>query len=168
MKISFKKAEILSFFLACILGVLFHFVYEWSGNNKILGLFVPVNESTWEHLKLIFLPILILSIIEYALFGMAYKNFICGKFLSILVGMVVTVVLFYTYLGVYGKNVDAINIIIYFIAMASAYLFGYHFIYVKQKNCHSSSLCLGGVIILLMLFWVFTAFPPEIGLFVSP
>jgi hypothetical protein len=168
MKNSFKKAEIISFFLACGLGVLFHFVYEWSGNNKILGLFVPVNESTWEHLKLIFLPILILSIIEYALFGRTYKNFICGKLISILVGMGVTVVLFYTYLGVYGKNVDAVNIIIYFIAMASAYLLGYHFIYTKQKNCHFPALCLAGLLILLLLFWVFTVFPPEIGLFVSP
>jgi phosphatidylserine synthase len=106
--------------------------------------------------------------IEYALFGRSYKNFICGKFLSILVGMGVTVVLFYTYLGIYGKNVDAINIIIYFIAMASAYLFGYRFIYIKQKNCHYPALCLAGLIILLLLFWVFTVFPPELPLFVSP
>ena len=39
-----------------IAGTLAHFVYEWSNNNYILGFFFPVNESTWEHMKLFFFP----------------------------------------------------------------------------------------------------------------
>ncbi|MDD7025196.1 MAG: DUF6512 family protein, partial [Oscillospiraceae bacterium] len=42
-----------------ITGTISHFVYEWSQNNFILGLFFPVNESTWEHMKLLFFPMLI-------------------------------------------------------------------------------------------------------------
>lgn len=37
-------------------GSLFHFVYDWTGRNTFVGLFFPTNESTWEHMKLAFLP----------------------------------------------------------------------------------------------------------------
>jgi hypothetical protein len=43
-------------------GTLLHFTYEWSGNNFWVGLFSPVNESTWEHMKLLFFPMLFYSI----------------------------------------------------------------------------------------------------------
>ena len=39
-----------------ILGTVGHFFYEWSGENKIAGIFFPVNESVWEHMKLTLLP----------------------------------------------------------------------------------------------------------------
>ena len=62
MKPSLKKIEWISFLAASVLGTLFHFVYGWSGENPVAGLFFPVNESTWEHLKLIFFPILLLCL----------------------------------------------------------------------------------------------------------
>ena len=34
-------------------------MYDWSGQMWFVGLFVPVNESTWEHMKLLFVPMLI-------------------------------------------------------------------------------------------------------------
>ena len=61
---SFKK-NLISFFVIGIIGVLSHFVYEWSGENAFVGLFFPVNESIWEHLKLIFYPALIYFTAEY-------------------------------------------------------------------------------------------------------
>lgn len=51
-----KSIFIISCIISIIIGTLLHFVYEWSGNNFIVGLFAPVNESVWEHLKLILLP----------------------------------------------------------------------------------------------------------------
>ena len=45
-----------------ITGTLAHFVYEWSGNNFILGFFFPVNESIREHMKLCFFPMLVWSV----------------------------------------------------------------------------------------------------------
>ena len=45
--------------LVCAMGTLAHFVYEWSGNNPVVGLFCAVNESTWEHIKLLFFPMLL-------------------------------------------------------------------------------------------------------------
>ena len=45
-------------------GTLLHFAYEWSGTNFWVGLFAPVSESTWEHMKLLFFPMLIYSMVS--------------------------------------------------------------------------------------------------------
>ncbi len=166
--ISLKKAEIISFIVASILGVIFHFVYDWSGENPIVSLFFPKNESTWEHLKLIFFPIAILSLVEYFVFNIQYKNFAVVKLLSILLGMALTIVLFYTYTGVYGKNSDVINIAIYFIAMAVSYLFSYRMLRTGFLSGVSPQIGYWGFIILLLFFFLFTLFPPQIGLFTPP
>lgn len=50
------RLNLFRFIFISILGVLLHFTYEWSGDNPAVGLFSAVNESTWEHLKLIFFP----------------------------------------------------------------------------------------------------------------
>ena len=42
------------------MGTLGHFFYQWSGNNRYVGFLFPVNESTWEHMKLLFVPMFVL------------------------------------------------------------------------------------------------------------
>lgn len=57
-----------------VTGTLAHFVYDWSGQNVLAGLFTPVSESTWEHMKLLFFPMLL-----YGFFTMfcLHKDFPC-------------------------------------------------------------------------------------------
>lgn len=165
---SLRKIEIISFIIACLLGVLSHFVYGWSGENPIVALFFPMNESTWEHLKLIFFPILSVSVIEYFIIGYQYANFIFVKLLSILTGMLLTIILFYTYTGVYGKNVDILNILLYFLSMAAAYYLSCRLLPTRYFERISGQAACGGYVILLFLFFTFTLFPPQIGLFISP
>ena len=95
-----KTLEGISFLIASLLGTLFHFVYEWSGDNFFVGLFFPVNESTWEHLKLVFIPILLVSVLEYFISEIPRNDYPCIKLRSALLAMLIIVVLFYTYTGV--------------------------------------------------------------------
>lgn len=165
---SLKKIEWISGITASVLGVIFHFIYGWTNDNPVAGLFFPVNESTWEHLKLIFFPILLVSIWEYFFFRAKYDNFICVKFFSALIGMAITVTAFYTYTGIYGKNSDVMNILIYFFSMAAAYAFSYKMLR-RHKLCEASAQgCYMGFMILSLLFIIFTIFPPPIGLFAPP
>lgn len=168
MKYSVRTIETASLLIAVFLGIIFHFIYNWSGENPVAGIFFPVNESTWEHLKLIFFPILLLTIVEFFFLNGKYKNIICVKFLSSLIGMSLTVVLFYTYQGIYGKNSEAMNILIYLISMAAAWLFSYQSLKKKRFCGISHSVCRVGFIVLTLLFILFTLFPPHIGLFASP
>lgn len=169
MKYSLKTIEIISLVSACILGFLFHFIYTWTGENPVAGIFFPVNESTWEHLKLIFFPILLVSAVEYFILGFRYENFICTKFLSVLLGMACTVILFFTYTGIYGKNSDVMNLLIYFISMIAAYFFSLRMLRrQKLSGFITARFCYLGFMALTLLFFLFTLFPPQIGLFTPP
>ena len=54
MKRKSINPNILGFVFVSIIGTVNHFVFEWSNENVITGIFTPINESSWEHLKLIF------------------------------------------------------------------------------------------------------------------
>ena len=45
--------------LISLTGSMFHFTYQWSGCNWAVGLLVAVNESVFEHVKILVLPILL-------------------------------------------------------------------------------------------------------------
>ena len=163
-----KTAEIVSFIIASILGVIFHFVYNWSGQIRILGFFVPVNESIWEHLKLIFYPIIIVSLAEYWIGNIRSENFLCIKTRSIWVGMLSTVILFYTYSGVLGQVKDWINILIYFIAMGMAYCFSYRRLAQLKPTKSTPVLCIISLTVVAILFKIFSLYPPTLGIFAEP
>ncbi len=151
------------------LGVLLHFTYDWSGQNYYISLFSAVNESTWEHLKLIFFPMLIFMLIEYVFYGSAQDNFIPARVYGILSGMLSIVVLYYTISGILGTDYAWLNIAIFVAGVIIAFC-------VSHKIFHSKKLTSGranllAIIILLVVaacFIVFTNNPPNIGLFKSP
>lgn len=168
MKLSLRKSEISGFILASVLGTLFHFVYQWSGNNPVVGLFFPVNESVWEHLKLIFFPIIITSIPEYCFSDIRSKCFACVKLSSALIGMAATVTLFYTYTGIIRRNIDFVNIIIFFIAMGMAWLYSYKRLSSEKCAAISDWICFIAILCLILIFALFSVNPPDIALFHSP
>ena len=57
------------FFTAAVLGTLDHFAYDWSGKSLPVGAFCAVNESTWEHMKLLFFPVLVAAVVQVKLAG---------------------------------------------------------------------------------------------------
>lgn len=50
-------------FFVITAGSLAHFFYDWSGHASIVGYFTPVNESIWEHMKLLFFPMLLYAFV---------------------------------------------------------------------------------------------------------
>ena len=161
------KTNAIRFLFISILGVLLHFTYEWSGNNPIVGLFSATNESTWEHLKLLFFPMLILTMLEiFFNSSMLPSNFLSARVIGIISGMIFIVAAFYTILGVIGTNYDFINIAIYFVGVILALV-----IENKQYNKPAiPSECTSFIILLILTiaFFIFTFYPPKIGLFAEP
>lgn len=83
-----------------LLGALLHFVYGWL-NNPVFAIFGSINESVWEHLKLLFWPSLLMAIIEYFYIGYNFKNYIIAKAVSIYIGVLLIVSFF---LHLYRNN----------------------------------------------------------------
>lgn len=164
-----KCKKTTAFFIISILGTLGHFVYEITGKKYAVGLFFPVNESTWEHLKLLFFPSVIYFTVCYFLLNRKPKNFISSSIISILSGILAIVVLFYTYRGVIGKNIDFLNITIYYIAVLITVITQKKLLESnKFKTEFSERTALILTIIIGIIFAVFTFNPPSLGIFLPP
>lgn len=160
------KFQIFSAIFAIILGTILHFTYTWSQYNSIIGLFSAVNESTWEHLKLLFFPMLISTIIEYFSFQDTFPNFLCSKTIGIITAMLFTVIFFYTYTGIIGTNYAFLNILTFI----SSVIIGEYIAYVLTINnfTFNKTYCISILIMLTVLFFIFTFTPPKINLFKDP
>lgn len=163
------KRNVIAFFIISIIGTLSHFVYEWTGKPYLIGLFFPVNESTWEHLKLLFFPSLIYFAVLFFTLKEKPVNYAPAVAVSLFAGMLSIVVMFYTYQGVLGRNIDFLNILIYFLGVIVT-------LFVMQRIIKKEAFSSGfaNIISLLYLFLtaiLFIAFsfnPPSLGIFLPP
>ncbi len=160
--------ELVGFIFVTVFGSLLHFVYHWSGNNRVVGLFAPINESTWEHLKLLVFPIVLYSIAEYLALGKNYPNFIPAKALGVLLGMLAIVAIFYTYTGMLGRHYLWADILTFILGVAAAYAYSWKII--NKQPIGTSAQAAGFLIVLILIlsFAVFTLYPPHIAMFLDP
>jgi hypothetical protein len=166
LKRKLLKFEIISTIFIFILGTLLHFTYEWSNKNFFVGLFSAVNESTWEHLKLVFYPSLICTIFGFILFRRKYPNYLYIKLKSILISLSFIVVFFYTYTGIIGTNYAILDIGSFFASVIIEEIYSYKKINNNTKSHNILSFI--SLSILTICFMVFTIYPPHINLFKNP
>ena len=163
---SFKCFCMVGTVFTSILGIMFHFVYEWSGNNFLVGLFTPVNESTWEHMKLLFFPMLGFALIGGKKVEEQYPCIYNYMFTGILVGLAMMPTLFYTYSGILGFHLAWLNIVVFIFSVLAAYIV----VYKLAENCvrRDSKVQQYVMYVLIAAFMVFTVYPPVLGLFAAP
>ena len=61
---NFKKVKIIGIFIIFILCIFLHYLYD-KIPNTLTSIISPVNESIWEHMKLIYTSFIIYGMIEY-------------------------------------------------------------------------------------------------------
>lgn len=163
------SGTVLKFLVISALGTLGHFIYEWTGENRVIGWFFPVNESTFEHLKLLFFPAIIYSVAEHLIKRKPCTNCLPALLSAVLCGMITIIVSFYTYSGVLGYTIDFLNILIYFLAVAvfvSKYNKRVNSGEYSSKKANLIALIL--LVLIAFLFGFFTENPPQIPLFIEP
>ncbi len=152
------------------LGFLSHFAFDFSGKNYFVGLFVPVNESIWEHLKLLFFPFIITMFFEYFIYGKRVYSFFSSKFLGLIIGIISIITNYYTAIGAFGIDSMALNIGIFILSVIIAYAVSYMRILRNPKAAgglwETTAIFLMGI--LFTLFMTFTYYPPHIPLFLDP
>lgn len=163
------RFQIFSVIFTWILGTILHFLYEWSGDNKIIASFSAVNESTWEHLKLVFFPMLITTIVGFLVIGKDNKKFGCAKTIGIILAMSFIIVFFYTYTGIIGTNFAILDIGSFFVAVILGEYVAYKIITNDEYKLKCNKrIAVIGLICILLCFIIFTYLPPHIGLFKDP
>ncbi len=167
MKRSIGLWQLLGFAVTSLGGTILHFLYEWLGEATWIAPFSGVNESTWEHMKLLFWPMFIFAITQ-SFFFQDHENFWCVKLRGILLGLILIPIIFYTYNGVIGRSPDWINIAIFFICAAIAYIYETRLFTAVELGCRSPKLAIAVLGLVGFLFVVFTFATPEIGIFEDP
>ena len=167
MKRSIGVWQLAGFAATSLGGTILHFLYDWLGAPWWAAPFSSVNESTWEHMKLLFWPMFIYAAVQ-SFFFREHEGFWCIKLRGILLGIFLIPVIFYTYNGVIGKSPDFVNIAIFFVAAASAYIYETRLLG-AEKRCPLPQKCaLGALLALAALFALFTFLTPHINLFKDP
>lgn len=167
MRKSISLWQFVGFAFTSLCGTLLHFLYEWTGQNPVAAAISAVNESTWEHMKILFFPMFIFAIIESLVFR-EYKNFWCIKLRGILLGLLLIPVLFYTYNGAFGASPDWLNIAFFFISDAIVYIYETKQFKKESTMCISPTLALILLCLIAAIFVVFTFLTPELPIFADP
>ena len=163
---SIKRFLTYSFIFTSILGTFLHFTYQLSGNNTIVSLFSPINESVWEHLKLLYFPMLLTTLFGTYYYRNDIQNFLCSKTIGILVSLLFTITFYYTYSGILGTNLAVIDILSFYIAAFLGEYVSYKLMKKPLKCNNSTAVVVLGI--LLICFITFTFNAPRIGIFKNP
>lgn len=160
--------QMVGFVFTGLLGTLLHFLFDLTGGSAAVAIFSAVNESIWEHMKLIFYPMVVFAGIEYSAWGRKHKGFWCIKLIGITLSLLLIPVVYYTYTGILGVNADWFNITIFFLAAGLGY-FAETKLLQKAFSCRLPSRAAIGILLLIAAtFTVFTFVTPEIPFFQDP
>ena len=159
-----KRAYIISAVLAAAAGTALHFLYTISP-NLISALLAPVNESVWEHLKLIFWPVLGAAVVLSTRAPCRIRLW-CG-FLTALLAMPVFLLGMYYLLRRLGLSGLALDILLYYVTIFGGFWLAWHLQRAGRLQRHC------GILLMLVILYgagliLFTFAAPPLKLFTPP
>lgn len=135
MVIVMKKIKIIGVIVTFLLTVLYHFLYEWFP-NPIFEVFFPVNESIWEHMKLLYSGILTFNIIEYIIYrkkNINTNNFFTVTFLMMITSIILYLIIYLPLYDMFGENM-IISISLLVIVIILEQIFSYYLLNYGKEN----------------------------------
>ncbi len=148
-----------------ILGFLLHHVYDLTGASEIIGWFVPVNESVWEHLKLGYWSLVLFSVIEYFQVRYRVNNYHLAKLAGLLAMEMTIIMIYYGYNYFTGKDIFLLDISSYIIGAVVCQYLTYLFFRIRPFSNLINWISLAAGVAIGVLFGAVTYYPPHIGLF---
>lgn len=158
---------IINTFLIFAFGFVTHNLYEWF--PSFITTIFPVNESLFEHLKMIFITPIIISTVLYIIFYFKKKpisNYLGSLFVSTIFNILIFYVIYLPIYYSFGQNM-AITLIIYFISIAVSQFINYLIIRKKDNRLFNTiSVIMMFAILILLLYLTYN--PIEIDFFLDP
>lgn len=168
MKRSIPHWQIVGFLFTSVLGTFLHFLFDLTHGNILAGLFSAVNESIWEHTKLLFYPIVLFAILEYFVWGKHRNNFWCIKLIGTLTGLILIPTLYYTYTGISGISSHWVNIAIFFFAAGFVFYLETKLFQLDFPCPVSTIAAIACLFSIAVLYTVFTFYPLHFPFFKDP
>lgn len=162
-----KKWIYVSIPILFALGTFFHFLYQLSNKSFIAGMISPVNESVWEHSKLLLFPIIAWWTIFYALKGNKYRlnidKWFTGMLFSLLASILATFFVYYFYTEAFGVELLFVDILILLLSDSVGQLLGYHIS--KHSRGINVLISISIVVLIFIAYLLWTVNPPHLPLF---
>lgn len=163
------RRQLISFLFTSLLGTFLHFLFNLSGENILLGALSAVNESVWEHMKLLFVPMFVSALGQKLLWSTPHKGYWRSQLTGILTGLFLIPSLYYTYTGALGVHLTWVDIAIFYVAAAAGHLVTALLLQcVHQRSCPWERAALIALIALAAAFIVLTYFPAQLPIFRDP
>lgn len=158
---------IISIIIISIIGTLSHFIYELSNHNKYIGLFVAVNESVWEHIKIALTPTLLWSLVDGLVYG-TNPNYLFAKAISLIVLIILIPLFYYIHKYISKKDSLVFDIIIFYISIICSQLSFYHLLQIYPVNFIICYLSFISIFIIFGCYMIFTLLPIKNDIFKDP
>lgn len=162
-----KKLKTIDIFLVFGLCFLTHFLYSWFPCT-LFSIFFPVNESIWEHMKMIFTSFVIVSFIDAILIkrkNIDAYNLVLSTFVISVLCIVIFLLIYLPIFNLIGENF-IINVAILFITIYFSEIISF-FIMEKKEKTILNYLSIVGIILCYTIFGILTYNPPKNDLFLD-
>lgn len=160
-----KKVKILNVIIVFLLSFISHFLYEWFPSS-LTSIFFPVNESVFEHMKIIYTTYFVYSLFEYFILikmKIPFNNFLLNVFLTPLLGIIAYLIIYLPLSYIFGENmfISISLLLITYILMnfISCYILN------MEKIKYGEYISIVGIIIVYFIFGFLTYNPPINELF---
>jgi hypothetical protein len=167
MKRKIFNYELAGIVLIVFLGAALHFTFAFSGNNLVVGAFSAVNESVWEHLKLAVWPAILLAAVEFFPLKREANNFWIAKAVEAYFMVMLIPVIFYTYTSFITESL-AIDLSSFVVTVILGQIVSYKLVTYKKLPVKANWVALALLVLLAVLFVVFTYSPPHLPTFLDP
>ena len=136
--------------------------------NIITSIIAPVNESIWEHLKILFTGILISGVLQKIIViknkldisNVCISNFI-GAFLSMPIFLIIYVPIY----NAIGKKFG-LTIFVMFLVIVIAELISYYIM--NKKDLYLENYAILFTVMVYIVFLILTYYPLNNGIFIDP
>jgi len=165
---SILKWEVAGIPFVVILGSVLHFAFAWSGYLRPLALVAAVNESVWEHLKLAFWPSLLWTLMECRVLKIDARSFWAAKGFALLLAPILIVIIFYGYTSLLGRNIIALDIATFVIAITAAQLVSAQLVKANFQTVWLRTIGIALLVCQLVAYSAFTFHTPPFAMFEDP
>ncbi len=158
--------EIGGFLFVGLVGAALHFTFEMSDfSSNVAAYFSSVNESTWEHLKMVFFPGLLFALIEYTYVRDQANNYIVAKVASLFIMPLVITLGWYLYAPAVGRSIFRVDLALFYLAVLIGQVVSYKLLTRPPLEKRFTQYAVGAFVLMFAAFSTFTFYPPRIFLF---
>lgn len=161
-----KKLKVIGTIIAFLLCFPCHYIYD-KFPNFITSIFFPVNESIWEHMKILFTSIMVSSVIQKTIMYLKKEDMtnICfSNFISAILSIPIFLVMYLPITYIFGENF-IMTILIMLLTIIIVEILAYKIMNMKDFKMENVTILL--VILIYVVFTILTYYPLKNDLFID-